>query len=272
MAITADAHHAPAVHAAFGAREIGVRSLSVQDIFDALKLGFADFRAKPTHMFVLGLLYLAGAVVAAGFALDRDFVPLLFPIASGLALTGPFAAIILYEISRRREEGRDFAWRDAPAIMRRASSGGIAILGLFLFMTFAVWLLVAQAIFDATVGADSYTTPVEFMELVLSTPRGWALIALGNLAGLLFAAAVLATNVVSFPMLLDRNVGAPGAVATSLRVTAKNPLVIALWGAVIAGSLAAGAALFLVGLAVVIPVLGHASWRLYRKAVEPPSP
>lgn len=247
--------------------DIEVRKLSLADLRDALKRGYADFRAKPSHMLVLGLVYPLGAALAAGFALGYDVLPLVFPVAAGMALMGPFAAIILYEISRRREQGLDFSWGDIGAVFRRASTWAVAVLVAALTATFFLWLLAAQAIFDATIGYAGYLEPIEFISRVLTTPEGWALILIGNGVGFLFAAAVLATNVVSFPMLLDREVGAPAAVVTSLRVALKNPLTIALWGLIIAVSMAAGALVFLVGLGIVVPVLGHASWHLYRKAV-----
>jgi len=246
--------------------DIEVRALTSSDLMDALRLGFDDFKAKPSHMFVLGLLYPFAAAIAAGAALDHNFVPLLFPIATGFALTGPFAAVVLYEISRRRERGQDFTWLETGAVFKAASSRAVAILGLALFAAFGLWLVTAQAIFNAAMDGISTSTLFEFLQYVLTTSQGWALIIFGNAAGFVFAAIVLASNVVSFPMLLDRNVGAPAAVATSLRVTAASPFTIALWGLIIAGSMLIGF-VTVIGMAVILPVIGHASWHVYRKAV-----
>ncbi len=265
-----DTHQVAANDAAVhSTNDITVCALNVSDLIDSLKLGLEDFKAKPSHIFVLGLLYPIGVALTAGYALGRDVLPLAFPVAAGLALLGPFAAIVLYEISRRRELGQSFSWGDISDVFERASSWSIGIIMIALVAVFGVWLVVAQAIFDATLGVGGYIEPAAFIGQVLTTPEGWTLIVLGNAVGFIFAAGVLATNVVSFPMLLDRDVGAPAAVATSLRVAAKSPLTIALWGLIIAGSMVAGAAVFLVGLGVVVPVLGHATWHLYRKAVAP---
>ena len=130
MAHAAETHHAvddgevvvPAAH------DIEVRSITTADLMDALKLGYEDFRAKPSHLLVLGLIYPLGAAVAAGVALGSNVLPLVFPAAAGLALMGPFAAIVLYEISRRREKGRDFGWGDIGDVFKRASNGGVIIL------------------------------------------------------------------------------------------------------------------------------------------------
>jgi len=248
------------------AHDIVVRALTLSDLNDALRQGFDDFKAKPSHMLMLGLAYPFAAALAAGAALDRDFLPLIFPIASGFALTGPFVAIVLYEISRRRELGQDFSWRETGSVFKAASSWAVALLGLALFVAFGFWLITAQTIFNATVGGAPTSSLFDFLREVLTTSHGWALIIFGNIAGFIFAAAVLAFNVVSFPMLLDRKVGAPAAMATSLRVTAASPFTIALWGLIIAGSMLVGF-VTVVGMAVVLPVIGHASWHVYRKAV-----
>ncbi len=263
-----DTHQIAANDAAVhSTNDIVVRALKVSDLIDCLKLGLEDFKAKPSHIFVLGLIYPIGTALAFGYALGRDVLPLAFPVAAGLALLGPFAAIVLYEISRRREQGQSFAWGDIGEVFHRVSTWSVGVLMVALVAVFGVWLVVAQAIFDATLGVGGYIAPAAFIGQVLTTPEGWTLIMLGNAAGLVFAAGVLATNVVSFPMLLDREVGASAAVATSLRVAAKSPVTVAIWGLIIAGSMAIGAAALLVGLGVVVPVLGHATWHLYRKAV-----
>ena len=250
--------------------DIEVRALTPDDVWDALKRGFADFRAKPSYMLVFGLFYPLGAAFAAGIALGYNVLPLVFPVASGMALMGPFAAIVLYHVSRRRECGRPFSWNEIGRTFERTQVWAVVILAGVLFAWFFLWLLAADAIFQITLGYAGYYEPREFFSRVLTTPEGWTLIIAGHIAGFVFAAVVLAANVVSFPMLLDRPVGAATAVVTSLRVTMKSPQTVALWGLIIALSMAGGTALFLIGLGVVVPVIGHATWHLYRKAVEEP--
>jgi len=268
MATVARTHHAadgeivvPDTH------DIEVRKITPSDLRDALRGGYEDFRAKPSYLFVFGLIYPLGAALVAGYALGYDVLPLAFPVASSLLITGPFAAIIFYEISRRREQGREFVWGDFGYVVQRLSIWGVAYVIIGLVLLWFFWLLAAQAIFDATFGYAGYLEPFEFIQRLVTSSEGWALIVLGNGVGFIFAAVVLATNVITFPMLLDRRVGAPAAVVTSLRVTFKSPLTVALWGLIITGSMALGTLFFLVGLGIVVPVLGHASWRLYRKAV-----
>jgi uncharacterized membrane protein len=246
-----------------------VRRIVLADIKDALARGMDDFRAKPSHLPFLGLIYPLGSLLAVRMVLDEGLLPLVFPVISGGALLGPFVALGLYEISRRREQGLDVRWQNAFDVLRSPARVSIAVLGAVLAAIFAVWLFVAMAIYDATLGGFAPATMGEFLGRILTTPGGWALIVIGNSVGFLFAVAVLAISVVSFPLLLDRNVGVAVAVATSVRAVGANPLPMAVWGLVVAGLLLIGALPLFVGLAVVLPVLGHATWHLYRKVVQP---
>jgi uncharacterized membrane protein len=253
-----------------------VRKIGPADLKDALARGLDDFWEMPTtHIIFLSLIYPIAGLFLARMAFGYDVLPLLFPIMAGFALIGPFAGIWLYELSRRREYGLDVHWRHAFDVLRSPSLGSILVLGLLLMAIFVVWIAVAQAIYVATLGykpAAAASIP-EFIRQVLTTPAGWTLIIVGNGIGFLFALLVLTISVVSFPMLVDRNVGVAGAVVTSLRAVAANPVTMALWGLIVAVALVLGSLPLLFGLAVVMPVLGHATWHLYRKVVEPnPNP
>jgi len=250
-----------------------VRTIGLRDIKNALAEGIADFSAMPSHAVFLCLIYPIVGVLLARLTLGYEVLPLLFPLAAGFTLLGPFAAIGLYELSRRREQGLDASWQDAFDVLRSPSRGAIAALGLLLLTIFVIWIAVAQAIYVAYFGYEPAASIPHFLDQVFTTPAGRMLMIVGNLVGFLFALGVLTISVISFPLLLDRDVGAVEAVLTSVRVVAKNPLMMAIWGLIVAALLLIGSLPLFFGLAVVVPVLGHSTWHLYRKVVEPdPNP
>jgi uncharacterized membrane protein len=246
-----------------------VRSIGPADLEDALVKGLDDFWAMPTHVVFLSLIYPVVGLALGRATFGYDIVPLLFPLAAGFALIGPFAAIGLYELSRRRELGLDTAWKHAFDIVHSPSLGAIVTLGFLLMVIFSIWLAVAHAIYVANFGYQEPTSLITFALKVLTTPEGHNLIIVGNAVGFLFAVLAFSLSVVSFPLLLDRHIGVTAAALTSVRAVLRNPMTMALWGLIVAGGLVIGSLPFLLGLAIVMPVLGHATWHLYRKVVEP---
>ena len=244
-----------------------VRRITPNDLADALAKGWDDFAAMPSHAVFLCLIYPLIGVVLALFTLEQNMLPLLYPLAAGFALLGPVAAIGLYEMSRRREQGQEAEWTHAFDVTRGPSFPAIMVLGLILMMIFLAWLWSAREIYEALFGVLAPASVWQFGRDVLTTPAGWSLILWGNLVGLLFAIAVLTISVVSFPLLVDRDVGLASAVTTSVRAVLKNPVTMALWGLIVMALLALGTLPVFIGLAVVLPVLGHATWHLYRKLV-----
>lgn len=244
-----------------------VRRIRLADLAGVLRAGLDDFSAMPSHVVFLCLIYPVVGIGLARLALGLDVLPLLFPIAAGFALVGPVAAIGLYEISRRREQGSPVSWRDAFRVLRSPSLGSIIALAVLLLVIFLVWLATANAIYVASFGYAPAASMPDFVSRVFNTREGWALILVGNGVGFLFAVLVLAISAISFPLLLDRDVGATTAVLTSVRAVWMNPVPMAIWGLIVAISLAIGALPFFLGLAVVVPVLGHATWHLYRRVV-----
>jgi len=247
-----------------------IRKIGPADLRDALARGVADFWAMPTHVVFLSLIYPIVGIALAGATFGYNVIPLLYPLASGFALIGPFAAIGLYELSRRRELGLDTSWKHAFDIVHSPSLRAIVALGLLLLAIFAVWLAVANALYEANFGLEPIALSA-FVHGVLTTTEGHRLIVVGNAIGFLFAALAFCLSVVSFPLLLDRKVGMAVAIVTSVRVILRNPVVMAMWGILVAGLLVIGALPFFIGLAVVMPILGHSTWHLYRKVVEPDS-
>ena len=250
-----------------------IRKIGLSDLSAALRLGWEDFAAVPSHAIVLCVIYPVLGLVLFRMVLGYSVLPLLFPLAAGFTLIGPFAALGLYELSRRRERGEEAAAWDALHVLRAPSFGAMVELGILLLVLFVTWIAAADAIYIATFGHAPAASIPDFATRVLTTPEGWSLIIVGCGVGFLFAVVALCVSVVAFPLMLDRHTTAIDAIRTSLRVVMKNPVTMAVWGLIVAALLVIGSIPFFIGLAVVLPVLGHATWHLYRKVVEPdPNP
>jgi uncharacterized membrane protein len=244
-----------------------VRRIALADLRDALARGLGDLGAYRSDVIFLCIIYPLAGLVLAWLAFGYEMLPLVFPLASGFALIGPVAAVGLYEISRRREQGDDVTWADAFGVVRAPAFGAIVVLGLLLLAIFLLWLAAAYAIYLVTLGPEPPASIGGFVRDVFTTGAGWAMIVVGVGVGFLFAVLVLTVSVVSFPLLLDRDVGLYTAVATSGRAVVRNPGPMAAWGLIVAGGLVIGSIPALLGLIIVMPVLGHATWHLYRKVV-----
>jgi len=250
-----------------------IRRISPSDLYRSLARGIDDFAAMPSHAVFLCVIYPLLGILLIAMTLGNSLLPLAFPIAAGFALVGPLAAIGLYELSRRREAGLDSSSSHAFDVLHSPSLGAIVALGVLLMAIFVIWLAVADAIYIANFGYHGPSSLRQFALDVLTTRAGWHLIVVGTGVGFLFAVVALSIGAISFPLLLDRDVGAAVALFTSIRVVAANPATMALWGFIVAALLVLGSIPFFLGLTVVMPVLGHATWHLYRRAVEPdPNP
>src|SRR6187455_26143 len=246
-----------------------IRKIELSDLGEALRLGWEDFKAMPSHAVVVCVIYPVLGLALARAVHGYSVLPLLFPLAAGFALLGPFAAIGLYEMSRRRERGEQATAWDALEVVRSPSFGAMIGLGVLLLALFVTWVATAQAIYIAAFGYAGATGFSDFATRVLTTPQGWWLVVVGCGVGFLFALVALCISVVSFPLMLDRHAGAGDAMVTSLRAVARNPVPMAAWGLIVAVLLVAGTLPAFLGLAIVIPLLGHATWHLYRLTIEP---
>ncbi len=262
-----EAGHRDIGAAAKAARPL-VRRVRPVDIRAALVKGWEDFNADPTHYLFLCALYPVLGLILARLASGAGVLPLIFPLAAGFALLGPIAGLGIYEMSRRREQGQEIAWWNAFYVLRSPALGAIIRLGLSLAVIFVLWLVAAETIYRLTLGAPP-ASAASFLRALFTTGAGWTLIVVGNFVGFLFALLVLMLSVVSFPLMLDRHVTAEVAVLTSVRAVLRSPGTMAVWGLVIAGGLVVGSIPLLLGLAVVFPILSHASWHFYRRVVLP---
>lgn len=244
-----------------------VRRIRVSDLREVLVEGARDFGAYRTDVLFLCTIYPVIGLILARFAAGMNLIPLVFPLASGFAIIGPLTAVGLYEMSRLRERGVEVRWVNAFDVFKAPAVGAISVLGLLLIAIFLAWLATAWTIYQATLGPAMPVSVGAFLHDVLRTPQGQTMIVIGIGAGFLFALLAMTISLVSFPLLLDRDIGLDTAIGTSARAVIANPLPMAVWGLIVAGALLLGSIPLFIGLAVVVPILGHATWHLYRKLV-----
>jgi len=242
--------------------------IETEDLMLALRAGWADFLACRSDVIFLCLMYPIAGAVLARFASGRGMLELAFPLICGFALVAPVLATGLYEVSRQKEAGQEVNWTTAFEAWRSPAIGSIMVFGAMLLAIFAGWLASAEWLYNMTLGYHAPATLSAFTAMVMLTAPGQLMAISGIAIGFVFALAVLAIAPITIPLMLDRHVGVVTAVSTSVRAAWTNKWVMLQWGMIIATGLALGSLPFLVGLALVVPVLGHASWHLYRALIR----
>ncbi len=245
-----------------------VRTLQPDDLWQVLAGGWQDFRAAPRYGLALGGLYVAGGWLLMLLATAAGLHYFVYPLATGFALIAPFVAAGLYEVSRRLETGAPLSWN---AVIGAIRAGGVRDLGwMALVTTFAFVLWVDMAFFTYLMffGLKS-PDPWPLLVEILTTPHGLAFLLVGNALGAAIALFIFSITVVSFPLLLDRDVDFVTAMIVSVRAVKANKVQMISWAALIGLFLAASVATGLLSLFLTLPLIAHASWRLYRKVVEP---
>lgn len=255
-------------HTLVGADDPRVRALGVDDISAALADGLRDFRAAPAFGLLVGAIYAIGGNVMVAIFASFDMLWLAYPMAAGFALVAPFVATGIYETSRRLARGEStsvFTLIGAvPAHARRE----IAYMALVTAFGLIVWIYAAGFVYALFFGLR----PIDYTGIVdaaVSTPRGVAFLMAGNGIGAVMATVIFSISVVSYPLLLDRDRDFVTAMITSIRVVLAAPMVLLGWGIFVATLLVIAMVPMFLGLVIVLPWLGHASWHLYRRAVEP---
>ncbi len=246
-----------------------VRKVSFADIGDALGEGLRDFQAAPVYGLFFGLFYAVGGllIVLAAFYYDLGWLP--YPLGAGFAILGPFIAVGLYEVSRRRETGEPLSWGGVLGVMFKARTTDLGFMAFVTLFIFVVWMYQIRILLALFLGFESITSPVQFLDVALTTPGGLAFLGVGTLVGGVLALFVYTITVVSFPLLLEREVDFVTAIITSVRAVFTSLVPMIGWGVIVTVALLAASLPAFIGLIVVLPVLGHATWHLYKRLVAP---
>ncbi len=243
---------------------VAPRALSADDLKQALSAGLADFRANPAYGLFFALVYVLGGL-GLWFGLGASGQPVWFvPIAAGFPLLAPFAAVGLYEVSRRREAGEGLSWGPVLGALRGRGDGQLALMAVTVLLIFGFWIILARGVFALFMARSG----IGFESLALLwSAGGVSMLLIGSIIGGLVALFLFSITVISLPMLLDREVDFVTAMITSVETVRRNAKVMLSWAAIIAGLLIAAMIPAFLGLFIVLPVLGHATWHLYRRAI-----
>jgi uncharacterized membrane protein len=251
--------------------DVSVRQITDEDLKIALRQGLDDFLDLRGDLFFAGLIYTLIGVAAVAMTTNMPLLPFFYPVVAGVGLLGPLAAVGFYELAKRREAGQEVHWFNFLDVRKRQTVDDMGIVAALLLVIFFAWLLAAGILYGLLFGWTTPQSIPDFLALVFTTPRGWALIAIGAAIGAIFGWVVLALSVVSLPMLVDRNVSASEAVSASWRAAHGNKRELIRWGMIVTALLVVGSIPLFVGLAFVLPWLGYSTWHLYTRLVDRPA-
>jgi uncharacterized membrane protein len=246
-----------------------VNKVTAEDVTASLKAGFSDFLARPVMSGFFGLFYAAFGILIVWVLVWLGKIWMIIPAIVGFPLVAPFAAAGLYEMSRRLQSGEPFGWSDILTVMadqRNREMGWMAFVTLFVFW---VWIYQVRLLLAIILQDASFSDFGGFLNIVFFTPEGWLFLAIGTCVGAFLSAVLFSVTVVAMPMLLDRETNFVSAMITSVRVVTENPVVMLIWSAIISLTMLLSLVPAFLGLIVTLPILGHTTWHLYRRAVSP---
>ncbi|MEQ8823372.1 MAG: DUF2189 domain-containing protein [Filomicrobium sp.] len=244
-----------------------VATLKIEDLMEVVAAGVRDFRAAPKYGLFFGGMYAVAGWVLLIMLLQFNLYYLVYPLAMGFALIAPFASVGFYSVSDFLEKGKPLSWSAVFGAIRDAFNRDLRWMALITGFTFFMWIDYAAIIFLSIMGFDAIGPHV--LQEIFTTSHGWLFLLVGNLAGAVLAVIIFSISVVTYPMLYDRDVDFVTAMVTSVRLVIANPIVMLAWCAFITFLTGLSLLTIFTGLFFMLPVLGHASWHLYRRAVGP---
>ncbi len=247
--------------------KIRIRSVGLADVKAALREGWKDFARHPLFGLFFGGIYALGGLFIVVMLSFYHQPWMIIPIAIGFPLIGPFVAVGLYEVSRRNESGLPITWRGILAEVFRQRERQLSWMAFVVLFVFWVWIYQVRLLLALFLGFKISASLPVFVEVVTTTPEGLLFLAVGTIVGAVIATALFSVTVISMPLLLDRDIDFVTAMITSVRAVVENPVAMLGFGVIVAAAAILAMVPLFAGLLVALPVLGHATWHLYRRVV-----
>ena len=246
-----------------------VRQIGLGDIRAAFAAGVGDFRRAPLFGLFFGGFYALGGLLVVAFIARLDMHYMIYPFAIGFPLVGPFVAVGLYDVSRRLQGNRALTLTGVLTTVWRQKGRELSIMAFVTLFIMWMWMYQIRLLVALFLGFRSFSTFDGFTDIVLNTGDGLRFLIVGHIVGAILYAVLFSVTVVSIPLLLDREVDFVTAMITSVKAVLVNPFAMMVWALVVL--VLTGLALLpaFLGLFIVLPVLGHATWHLYQRVVEP---
>jgi uncharacterized membrane protein len=247
--------------------KLRINPLGMNDVTAALKEGLADFRRFPAFGLFFGGIYALGGLFIL-VALSLYHQPwMIIPVAIGFPLIGPFVAVGLYEVSRRHERGDPITWRSVLTEVFRQRERQLSWMAFAVLFIFWIWIYQVRLLLALFLGFKIPATLAAFVTVVTTTPQGMLFLVVGTIVGAVIATILFSLTVISMPLLLDHDLDFVTAMLTSIRTVSENMLPMLTFGVIVAVIAILALIPGFLGLFVALPILGHATWHLYRRAI-----
>ena len=244
-----------------------VNTIGFNDLKECLDQGLSDFRKAPLFGLFFGGIYAFGGIliVQSFIAFEKGW--LIYPVMVGFPLIGPFVAVGLYDVSRRLQVGQPLVWNEILSVINRQTSRQLPYMAFVMLFIFWIWIYQVRLLIALFLGRMSFPDFETFFQIITTTPQGWAFIGVGHAVGAGFSLVLFSLTVVSIPLILDRDVDFITGMITSVKAVFKSPIVMLSWGIFVTLAVIAAFVPLFLGLLVVLPVLGHTTWHIYKKIV-----
>lgn len=245
-----------------------IKPVSFQDLKEILSLGIKDFINAPLYGLFFSSIYVLGGLLLVSLFFILNIEWAIYPLAIGFALIGPFIATGLYEVSRRNELDIDLNWRSILGVIWDQKNRELGWMAFVMLFVFWIWMYQARTLFVVFFGFGGFATLEGFIEAILTTSNGLYFLAIGNALGMVISFVLFSVTVISCPLLLDRNLDFVTAMLTSIRTIIKSPIVMIFWGGMVITLVVLSMLPAFIGLFITLPIFGHSTWHLYRRAVS----